>query len=284
MIRRTWTAGVLAMTLMTSMMLMTFVTPAVAAEPAAKPEAEVQAAAPRYATVEIDTSDIGEEGPIIKRRTRERTDVVLRAAGVLPGRAGADDPMIHIDVDELAGADPGYQCEVWISRKGVVLGERRRVECTLCTESEIVERAEAAVSELVAQLDTLVVEEPAAEPEPEPEPTEAEPASSSPTDDGSRKRLGTLGKAGVGLLAVGVAGAGVGAVLVALQPVVDQDDPLHETNYRPPGIVTLSAGAAVLVAGVVMLVVDRRRARSRTTALRPTLGPSTAGLVWSGRF
>lgn len=76
----------------------------------------------------------------------------------------------------------------------------------------------------------------------------------------------------------------MGVVLVALPPTVDQNDPLYETTYRPPGAATLAGGAAVLVAGVVMLVVDRRRARSRTTALVPMLGPTITGLMWSGRF
>lgn len=267
------------------------VSAAVAAEPAdaRAPDGEPTTAEPRYATVEIDTSDVGEEGPVIKRRTRERTDVVLRAAGVLPGRS-QDDPVIHVDIDELIGADPGYQCEVWISRADAVLGERRRVECTLCTESEIVQRVETTVSELVAELDELVQPQEPPEPdepitEPEPEPM-TDPSSDSLAADERRVPLGSLGKTGAALIAVGIAGAGVGAVLLALPPKVDQDDPLYETTYRPPGAATLATGAAVLVAGVVMLVVDRRRARSRTTALVPMMmvGTSSAGLVWSGRF
>lgn len=281
MIRSTSTLG------FASLFALVLASPTVVPVPAsAAPAGAPTATEPRYATVEIDTSDVGEEGPVIKRRTRERTDVVLRAANVLPGRT-SDDPLIHVDIDELTGSEPGYQCEVWISRADVVLGERRRVECTLCTETEIVERVETTVSELVAQLDVLLEvqpepDEPLGEPD-EPEPTTA-PASGSPATDAGRAPLGALGKTGIALIAMGIAGAGVGAVLVALPPKVDQDDPLYETTYRPPGVGTLAAGAAVLVTGVVLLVVDRRRARSRTTALAPALGPSTAGLTWSGRF
>jgi len=260
--------------------------PVAAAEPAPAPagapaEPEPGATEPRYATVEIDTSDIGEEGPVIKRRSRERTDVVLRAAGVLPGRPDAGDPVIRIDVDELTGPDPGYLCEVWIDHRGEVLGERRRVECTLCTESEIVQRVEATVTELVAQ---LPVDDPTQGSDPAPPP--ASSAASEPASPSADRRapMGTLGKAGAALVAVGVAGVGVGAVLVAMPPVVDQDDPLYETTYRPPGAIVLGTGAAVLAAGVAMLVVDRRRARSRRTALVPTAGPTGAGLQWSGRF
>jgi hypothetical protein len=201
---------------------------------------------------------------------------------VLPARPDAGDPVIRIDVDVLAGPDPGYQCEIWIDHRGEVVGERRKVECTLCTESEIVQRVETTVSELVALLPAETTAEDEVEPEPEPEPA-PEPKPQGPPDDG-RVRLGALGKTGAALIALGATGAGVGAVLVALPPKVDQDDPLYETTYRPPGIATLAAGAAVLVSGVVMLVVDRRRARTRTTALVPTLGPSAAGVVWTGRF
>ncbi len=87
------------------------------------------------------------------------------------------------------------------------------------------------------------------------------------------------------LLAVGIAGAAVGVVLVILPPKVDVDAPLYETTTRPPGFAVLGVGAAALVTGVVMLVVDRRRARrSRATALLPAMGPGHAGLVWMGRF
>jgi hypothetical protein len=253
----------------------------------ASPAAAAAPSGPRHATVEIDTSDIGEEGPVIKRRTHERTDVVLRAAGVLPGRPDARDPVIHVDVDVLAGPDPGYQCEVWISRDDAVLGERRRVECPLCTESEIVQRVEATVRELVALLPADADAEPSPEPEPSATSGSTPPSSSTPappSDTDDRAGLGPLGKAGAALVPVGAAAAIAGAVLVALPAKVDQDDPLYEIDYRPPGAATLAAGGAVLVAGVVLLVVDRRRARPRTTALAPTLGPRAAGLSWSGRF
>ena len=288
MIRSTWThplAAVLALAL---------AQPAVAAQRRAEPTG--QPADARRATVEIDTSDIGEEGPVLKRRTRERTDVVLRAAGVLPGRPDVDDPVIHVDIDELTGDEPGYQCAIWVSRGDEVLGERRRVDCTLCTESEIVQRVEATVTELVGLL---------------PAPSEGQP---DPADDGSGPDgaagddaatdgstgdgttsdpttatdrgtgLGALGKTGAAFIALGAAGAVAGAVLVALPPRVDEDDPLFETDYRPPGIGTLAAGGAVLGTGIVMLVVDRRHARSPRTTLSPTARSNAVGLVWSGRF
>jgi hypothetical protein len=287
MTRRTWTTPV-ACAIAAILAL-----PAGAAEPtptegtAADPSEA--ASVPRHASVEIDTSDIGEEGPVVKRRVRERTDVVLRAAGVLPGRAGADDPIIHVDVDELVGGDPGYQFEMWVSQRGELRGERRRVECTLCTESEIVARVEETVTELLAQLDAVAEPAPPAdEPDSVVDPDQAEPAadpSATTDDEPPRKGLGGLGKAGVALLSVGVAGVAVGAVLVALPAKVDVANPLYETTTRPPGWAVLGVGAAALISGTVMLIVDRRRARRpRATALQPTLGRGSAGLVWTSRF
>ena len=58
--------------------------PAPAAPPTTSPtEAKAEQ---RHASLEIDTSDVGEAGPIIQRRVRERGDVVLRDAGILPAR------------------------------------------------------------------------------------------------------------------------------------------------------------------------------------------------------
>lgn len=235
---------------------------------------------PRHASMEIDTSDIGEEGPVVKRRVRERTDVVLRGAGVLPARPDATDPMIHVDVDALQGEEPGYRFELWVSRGGELVGERQTVECTLCTESEIVERVETTVTDVLEQLETQDQGTDAAEPESEPEPL---PPTDPPTDE-LRPKLSGLGKGGVAMLVVGAAGLGTGAVLAALPPKVKADDPLYETTTRPPGFVALGVGAAAVVSGVVMLVVDRRRGRADTISLVPMPGAAGATVVLRGRF
>lgn len=270
---------------MTVVALATLARPVGAAEPepagerAAEDEPRAQSQ-PRRASLEIDTSDIGAEGPVVKRRVRERADVALRAAGVLPARPDHADPLVHVDIDALQGEDPGYQFELWVSQGGTIVGERRRVECTLCTESEIVARVEATITEVLGQLEVPRDEAVAAEPKPPaPEPSEPETEPDRP-----RARLSGLGRAGIGLLSVGVVGVGVGAVLVALPPTVDENDPLYETTTRPPGFAVLGVGAAVLVSGVVMLAVDRKRTRARTTAIVPTLGPRLAAVTWRVRF
>ncbi len=246
----------------------------------AEPKSAEPPALPRYASVEIDTSDIGEEGPVVKRRVQERTDVVLRAAKVLPARAEIDDPIIHLDIDELVGSDPGYQFSVWVTQRGKPRGERRQVECTLCTESEVVSQVEASITEILAELgageahDDEVIEPPKDEPRP----------LTRGADEQPRVRLGGLGKAGVASLVVGGAAAAAGAVLVVLPPKVKLDDPLYETTTRPPGAVVLGVGAVAVISGVVMLVVDRKRARARAVTVAPTPEGAGAAVSWSGRF
>jgi len=240
-------------------------------------------------SVEIDTSDVGEEAPVIERRIRERTDVVLRREGFLPARPGEDDPRLHVDVDALTGPDPGYTFELWIARPDGSEGERQRVECALCTESEIVSRIESAVVQQVSGMDrsdAAIAPKPAPIPSrtpapartmdaPPPEEEDGVAIASSPPDPqarpesrgpADRPRLGALGRTGLGLLGVGAAGVVAGAVMVALPARVDPEDPLYETATRPPGFAVLGAGVAVAVTGVILWAVDRRKRRTQVAA------------------
>ncbi|NVB40764.1 hypothetical protein G6O69_23190 [Pseudenhygromyxa sp. WMMC2535] len=93
----------------------------------------------------------------------------------------------------------------------------------------------------------------------------------------------------IGLVSVGVMGAGAGAALLAIDSTcpggADEGDfdtcpQLYDTKW--PGVGVLSVGATALVIGVVTLAVDERRRRSERAgpahplALRP--GPSIGGL------
>lgn len=243
-----------------------------AVQEAAEPEASE-----RRADLIIDTSRVGEAGPVIKRRIEERGGIVLREAGVLPAEDGRD-PRISVSVEELRGEDPGYVFELFIEQDGEVVGERRRVECTLCTESEIVARVEDTLATALAELP-----EPASEPASLPPPELAEApseGSGSASASGPRDRtgLGTKGKAGVGLLVAGVVGMGAGVGLVVPSPRVRRSDPRTVTDTRPPGIAVLASGAAVAVVGAVLLGLDRRQRRS-TVAVLPWPGHAGASVM-----
>lgn len=273
------------------LLLVTAVCVALGAPGARAVEAGTQASASssgvRRAELRIDTSRVGDAGPVIKRRVEERGGVVLRDAGVLAAADG-EDPRIFVVVMELRGEDPGYAFELWIEQRGQVLGERRTVECTLCTESEIVGRVEEALAEALPRLPEAGADaSDSAGPEPGSEapgpvgPAEVGPGSAS--DGRDREALGPKGKAGVGLLATGVVAVGVGIGLAVPPPRVRRSDPRYVTDTRPPGIVAIASGGAAVVVGAVLLALDRRQRRP-TVAVVPWLRRHGAGVGAVVRF
>jgi hypothetical protein len=226
---------------------------------------------PARASVTVDTSEVGTEGPIIKRRILERSDVVLRSHGVLPKETDAD-VQIAVVVEAFDRGGPGFLLHLDIP----AIGHHEEIECALCTETELVARYEERLQVLAKDLAERGPPEPGPQPEPEPEP---EPEPPPPVDT----RLRAPGKAGIALTVIGAAGVGVGIGL-ALAPARPIDDrPTYETSTRIPGFVTLGVGAAVLVTGVALIVVDRTRAKKRTT-VAPMLGRGTAGITLGGAF
>lgn len=230
----------------------------------------------RRASVEVDTSAVGEAGPIIQRRIEERADVVLRDAEVLPGED--DDPVIRVAVKELTGDDPGFVFDLWVERKGEAVGERRRVECNLCTETEIVAKAESEIAVVVSTLPAPSEDAVGPVAPLDGDPT-ADPASDRAAGDPSvdaRHPLGPKGKAGIALLVTGTvaAGVGVGLAIPDWKPV--DGNPTKETSTRPLGIGLAAAGGAVLVAGAVLLGLDRKKNRSSKPTV--SLSPSRRGV------
>jgi hypothetical protein len=59
--------------------------------------------------------------------------------------------------------------------------------------------------------------------------------------------------------------------------------PLNEITTRPAGGAVLGVGVAALVAGAVLLALDRKAA-NRRVSWTPSLGRGSAGLVLSGSF
>lgn len=226
----------------------------------------VAAAKPSRADVDVDTSEVGAPGPIIQRRVGERGDVVLREAGVLPAEH-ASDPVFHVRVVEVLGDEPGFRAQLWVERRGVPIGERRAIDCELCTETELVARVEGELKRLLRSVHD--------EPAPEaaavvPAPSVAGAAPPPSVDAPPSRRLGAKGKAGVTLLALGGAAlvTGIGLSIPDWEPV--PGDPLRERSTRYVGFGVLG-GAAVLVAvGGTLLGIDRRA--PKMTVGRTALG------------
>jgi hypothetical protein len=222
--------------------------------------------APLRAALEVDATQAGAGHDVIERRIVERGAVVLRDAGILPAQS-ADDPSIHVAIAELDAEEPGYRYSVTIPGVDDWSGEGT---CQLCTEGELVQAVEAALAQAPEHL-------PRQQQPPPPTPTTRPSPSTA-----DRAPLGTLGKTGIGLLAGGVLLTGVGIGLAAAPPRVDPDAPLEKTTTRPPGYALVGVGAATLITGAILLSLDRTKAKR--AAVAPTLGPTTAGVVLSGRF
>ena len=240
-----------------------------------RPGASDEQTVVRRASVEVDTSEVGSEGPVIRRRILERADVTLRARGIVPAES-PEDARITIGVRELPGEQPGYVADITLSSTG----QTESIECALCTETELVARIEAHIDELAEGLEHFEVQPPSRTDAPvEPEPEVSPPSPSPPAD--VPHRLGAKGKTGIALLAVGLVAVGTGVGLAVAEPQPKEEMPLEATSTRTPGFVTLGTGAAVAVAGAVLLGLDRHT--HRRIAIAPWPG-RTAGATVSWRF
>ncbi len=234
--------------------------PAVAA--AAKGENE--------ARLEVDTSELGGVGPVLKTRLLERGAQVFRDEDIGPGDSSA--PVVRVSVREIEGENPGFDYEIRLITRGDEDAAAWSETCELCTEAELIDSVAVELDKVALAIRAL--ESTAVQPEPEPQPEVPPPIvqpvieAGAPADDRTSSRLNTKGKVGIGLLALGVgaAGAGVGLVLAPPRPL--PNDPLSERYTQPPGYVALAIGGGLLVTGAVLLGLglrDRKRSTARHT-------------------
>lgn len=106
------------------------------------------------------------------------------------------------------------------------------------------------------------------------------PNSRAPTP---RKPLHSLARAGIGVLAAGVAGLGVGIGLAANPPRLNPENYDYLITTRPVGYAILGTSLAVMTAGTAMLIVGVRRS-TRVVPVAQTFGGRSLGLGISGRF
>jgi len=250
-------------------------TPSEAAEPAPakKPELSEADTLVARAGLDIDTAEAGPSGPIIVSRMEELGNYELRRAEILPSRLGTD-PVIRIRVSLQPGASDVFLIRSDVAVRGEsVDGSVHDVSCSLCTESEVVERARGEIVRLAPFVRSLFKkpDEPKP-PEPKPEGPKPGPAP-----------LTNMGKAGIGLLAGGTLATAAGLGLSLAEEPADANMPLNKITIHPAGYAILGVGIAALVTGTVLLVLDRRKAK-RNVQLAPTAGANSTGLVLLGRF
>jgi hypothetical protein len=254
-------------------------TPALARAPSPTTVPEPDPAAPvesrGWAHVAVDTSSTGEAGPAIRRRVQERADVVLRRAGVMPGR-GPQDPTINVIIREKRGDDPGWEYTITVSRSDEPMPKGETTECDLCTETELVDAIEGRLATVAAELEAEQSPTGPGETGDDDEPvTPARPIDPGPTRD--PKKLAAKGKAGAALLAVGGGGLVAGIVLAVLPPRDAEGKPTKDVFTDTPGYVLIGVSAGVLIVGAVLLGLDRREAK-RQSKLRARMQITPGGL------
>lgn len=136
--------------------------------------------------------------------------------------------------------------------------------CKTCDATILVEKVRAEIGPVLGFL----------EPSPTPlNPTDAAPVvhAAPPREPARRRPLSRLGWAGVGLAIAAAVPFTVGVALVVRGKVLvgqsKGSELLEYKDYRPAGVVLLGAAAGLVATGVVLIIVDRVRARrdSRST-------------------
>ena len=206
---------------------------------------------------------------------------VLNAEGVAVTKS-ADVQTGTIVIKVGWNADDNHSIEVMVqTAEGEHTVDGSPFVCDTCKDAQVVEAVVAAAPAMIGLL-----------PETPDDSTSGDTTPGDGTDgrgktDGDRTPLGGLGKAGIGLMVGGAVVLVGGAVLTAMgekQDLSADVENTESTNFRPPGYALLGVGGAVLITGAVLLTVDRVRAKKKSTALAPAVGPGFAGLTWSGRF
>jgi hypothetical protein len=192
----------------------------------------------------------------------------------------------------ITGSTYDYRVSVAAVHGGEALRQSREPTRCECTTEELLELVDAGIEAASEQLRAHAQREPvpkveaeASEATPASEPEQREPSRGQSTIDAPSRRLGPLGRTGIG---VSVAGAGLttAGVLLAMRPREIRGEPgrVETRNLRDSGIGLATSGGLVLVTGVTLLVVDLVMARRRSIALVPLLRPRMAGVSLVRRF
>ncbi|WAS98381.1 hypothetical protein [Nannocystis punicea] len=250
------------------------------------------------ASVAIDTAAAGEEGQLMNPRIQARVVDAMKAFNITEGKDSGL-PQVAIKVSALGGDAIGwsYTIDVRHGSEQAISGGSLRGECVDCIEKELVEKvgtdARLALQQLRVYIDeyNAKVDADNKQAEAAATPTGTEPAATpgapaaavGPAADGAP--MHSLCKAGIGLMAAGIVGVGVGVGLAVLPDrQIDPNIGYELRSTTVPGYVTLGIGGAAALAGVALFVVGHRKSRAPQTAVVPSFGGGVVGLQWSGRF
>jgi hypothetical protein len=230
----------------------------------------------------VDTSELGDLGMLVTPQVIDATSPVLSEAGLDPARASI--LITYLDPENFE-----YAIRVTLDPTRDVKQAPVLATCRGCMTDQLVEAAVEAVKKAIERAvpSESSDREPVAEAEPETTPPETMDPEPSPATSRARP-LGPLGWSGVAALSVGVAGAATGGAFLGVGETRPTDDMSQIRNFRPSGYALVGVGAALVITGVALLVVDRTRAKRQapgpSAAVSPMLGRDRAGLAIRGRF
>gem|GEM_PF-1621626 len=263
--------------------------------------------------LEADVSELGELGHGLGKKMIEQLQDDFEAAGIEVVGVGepADVALrIRIRVLESDEWDYGLHFEFVGEDKKRTRSAIDWFDCHLCVDARMFPRLDAVAPDLIAAIEREVAsmaevgdsgdndgsgdtEGGGSSDSGEDSDTGEDPDGGSEPPPPKPKPIGALGFAGVAGLALGT-GLGIAGVVELPRGVaLGQSDAtpfLDEIDHRTPGLVLLGVGAAVFVAGAVMLGIDvgtRAKKRRPDTARLPTVSPLVGritGLGVAGKF
>jgi hypothetical protein len=254
---------------------------------------------PRLGRIYVDADGIGAGGPVIAGRAmRAGTGGLERQAVTITDAPAGPELRIKLTVRSAGG----YRVEYEIVYDGKTVKDGTGgFDCQLCTEDELVEKVEALAIQVAPKL-VVPSDESDVGPGPGPDGDEGRDPDdgrdpdhgrvTGPIADDDPNALRGMGKAGIALLVVGGLGAITGVTMVVVEPTYFEPGDANANQYRttrPPGYGLLAGGAAALIAGAVLLGLDRKQAKRRAAGkaearVHPWVGPQGAGVGVVGRF
>lgn len=257
----------------------------------ASPSTASTAATSHAVRLQVETSAMGKEAESTRSWVLRDGGKALAEAGVEVAVEAEAEVRVTIEPKDL-----GYttRIEVWDDGQSVPSFTRGPKTCETCTRTELVELVRRELAWVGGWLKGREAEsrrdeeEPAdggevgeaGEPEPEPK--------IDATDDGTeRRKLHALGWSGVGVGALGL-GTFIGGLAVVVRDYEARGEP---GSYQTPSIqprragwTMVGVGAAALVGGTAMLVIDLVKGRRTGVAAGPWLEQRAGGLWVRRRF
>jgi hypothetical protein len=195
----------------------------------------------------------------------------------------------------VTGATYDYRVTAIAMRDGATVGVVPPPAVCACNSEKLLALIDEQIARAIEQLQEAPLEPESAlvMPPPAPAASARETTESQPPPP-RRRRLSRLGTAGAVLTGMGGSAVAGGVVMTVLHERDAANATQAHRSWRPPGVITLAAGGAVLVAGVSMLIVDaaqcrksdaeRRCRRSSGLAVGPSLQAGGGGVTIMGRF